>query len=346
MSFFYLSSICPLCAGCSPHHPASSPPGVSLHRIKSSPSHHPTSTPPPFRPFDVLSLMGRREDASDQPSRTTPVPAANTSSPEHGLHSSPPPPPPPVASLYPYLGFYQHLLSTSSTPPAFLSPAALQPHHQTPPPFQFNPLLLSNWAMNPFLLQAAAYSSGLNTTTAAAPGGTSCGGPITFMERIKQNRYSPYSPPPHHQQSSPPPPPPAAQKAQSPPLSSPHYLEKAAGSNRDKMAASYPPSRPVVTLTESRSAFQSVLPRQQQSAVSQSTGAPSRATDRLPSSPLRISPESSPGLSHNSSPSSLSSSSSSLLRPPPLASASEIKSMEEMVSGLNGSLETKYGIAH
>ena len=269
--------------------------------------------------------MGRR----DEPPRRLPTDSA---SPEAMHSTSSTPPPPPVPSLYPYIGFYQHLFNAAG-PPAFFPPS------HGPPPFQLNPLLLNNLAMNPFLLQAAY----------AAGGG---GGPMAgFMDRLKLNRFSPYSspPPPSHLHAD-------MTQSVSPPLSSPHPPPTSMETKAyPSVPVTSPSSSSAVPMSEvTRSAFQCVVPRQQQQLAS---GVPPVAADsgtNIPNATEIVSPSrnssdrSSPCSSQNSaaSPSSSSSSLSASLLRPPAATASEIKSIEEMVNGLNGSRETTYGIAH
>ena len=79
-------------------------------------------------------------------------------------------PPGSPGSLYPYLGLYQQLLGAHHP----------FPHHHFPPApnFPMNPLILAAASQNPFL----AYS-GL--------------GPLAVIDRIKQNRFSPYPVPSH-----------------------------------------------------------------------------------------------------------------------------------------------------
>lgn len=111
--------------------------------------------PTKFRPFDVSSLIGEQD-----------VKREICSSPD--INSAP--------TLNPYLGFYQHLLSSGSHNFSQNFTPGLG--------FNINPLLFNSLALasqNPFL----AYST-LGSLSQ-----------LPLGERLKQNRFSPYNPFPH-----------------------------------------------------------------------------------------------------------------------------------------------------
>ena len=188
-----------------------------------------TSPPPKFRPFDVNSLI--QPDAADSVKRGPPSPSSSpvtTAVVSLG--------PPTGQPLYPYLGLYQHLMAGGSQP--------LSVHQSTG--LALNPGLLNSLAMaahNPLL----AYSNF-----------NSFHSPLSMVERMKQNRFSPYTctPSPLHHSTPPIHPNPSLANSLLPPSSSPSV----------------------------RSAFQSVLPK------------PSRVSPPSPSSATPP-PSTSPGSS-------------------------------------------------
>ena len=168
-----------------------------------------TSPPPKFRPFDVNSLI--QPDAADAVKRGPPSPSSSpaTTAATAVVSLGPPTGQP----LYPYLGLYQHLMAGGGQP--------LSVHQSTG--LGLNPGLLNSLAMaahNPLL----AYSNF-----------NSLHSPLSMVERMKQNRYSPYTctPSPLHHSTPPILPNPSLAHSLLPPSSSPSV----------------------------RSAFQSVLPK-------------------------------------------------------------------------------------
>ena len=339
----------------------------------------------PLRGFDVNSLIGNTNDKDEdrENERTSPVsphhsgglggghsPLHKSSSgghdmtptyPSPNLSVGPPAPPaPPQSSLYPFLlhpGLYQHLASAglAAGNPNMLLNAQLALMAQQ------NPMLASAYAQLNAAHAAQAAQVAQAQTAAASQQQL-----LSSSDRLRQShRFSPYSFPP---------PPPSVGSTGSP-ASSP----TAPGSTTGPTISSGGPT----TTVNSGSAVHSIIPRNSSasstsllsnasppppasvalsssnasnvtsssnrlSAFQESSGGNGNATthhqkgssSRSPSPPSSITTacQKSPSAPHDKTTSSSAASSK--------PNASDIKSMENLVNGLNGSSSSKFGISH
>ena len=319
----------------------------------------------PLRGFDVNSLIGNTDDKDDERDRERGSPGSpqdgGASSPSHKSSSGremsttptypspnlsvgpPAPPAPPQSSLYPFLlhpGLYQHLASAGL--------AAANPN------MLLNAQLALMAQQNPMLASAYAQLNAAHAAQAAAHTASASHPLLSSSDRLRQShRFSPYSFPP---------PPPSVGSTGSP-ASSPN-------------PPSSNPICPPTTTGNNGSAFHSIIPRNSStsstSILSNSSPPPPSSTANLSgtststattnvSSNLslnRIAPfqetnfsegakkvssrSPSPTIKRQKSP--LETPSSTLLASRP--NASDIKSMENLVNGLNGSSSSKFGISH
>ena len=320
-----------------------------------------TNVDKPLRGFDVNSLIGNTDDKEDErgspgspreggtlsPSYKSSSGREMSTTPTHpspNLSVGPPAPPaPPQSSLYPFLlhpGLYQHLASAGL--------AAGNPN------MLLNAQLALMAQQNPMLASAYAQLNAAHAAQAAAHTATPASHPLlSSSDRLRQShRFSPYSFPP---------PPPSVGSTGSP-ASSPNPPS----SNPISSAAP-------MTTGNNGSAFHSIIPRNSSTS----------STSILSNSPPPASTSSLPVASTNTTTNSLSSSLAATFkennsvegnrkdssRSPsptihrqksmletvsptttPLASsrpnANDIKSMENLVNGLNGSSSSKFGISH
>ena len=315
---------------------------------------------PLSRGFDVNSLIGNTDDKDDDRDRGSPGSPRDggTLSPPHKSSSGremsttptypspnlsvgpPAPPAPPQSSLYPFLlhpGLYQHLANAglASGNPNMLLNAQLALMAQQ------NPMLASAYAQ---LNAAHAAQSAAHTSTASHP-------LLSSSDRLRQShRFSPYSFPP---------PPPSVGSTGSP-ASSPNP------------PSSHPISTPVTTVNNG-SAFHSIIPRNSStsstsalsnspppSSTSNLSVASTNTTTSVSSNlaPSRVAPfqetnstevvkkvssrSPSPAINHQKS--QIENTTSAVLASRP--NANDIKSMENLVNGLNGSSSSKFGISH
>jgi len=161
-------------------------------------------------------------------------------------------------------------------------------------PPNFPPTSAAFPGLNPMLINAQlALAAQQNPFLATAYANINSAGPMSMMDRLKQHRFSPYGPSPFSNSLS----------SQSQPTLSPSSLS-----------------------SESKSAFQSVIPK---NLASSPPPSPVNA-----STSLKIKTMSPPSLSPTSLPSHSP------------TEVNDIKNIENMVNGLNGSKDTKFGISH
>ena len=301
-----------------------------------------------IRPFDVKSLIGP-ETLTNAAAGGGGGPTMEISGPAAALllHSSPSPgapissPPASAVSLsnaafgphgffggggggptaYPYLGVYQQLLqAAAAAAPNQFHTHHLNAHHSAAPVASFPPL--NPLILNSFAAAAAASHSSYLAAAAAYPGLRQ----LSVIDRLKQNRFSPYPP------SS------TAAAISSSPASS-----TAAAISLSATAAA-------AITTESRSAFHSVTKTKISSPPLQTISHIVASTPPLP-----------PKCADQATPPSVVKALSSLAAEernasspqPPIstitaaAANGEIKSIEAMVDTLrNGARETSFGITH
>lgn len=295
-----------------------------------------TSSEQRSRGFGIDSLIGNSDnDRSTSPSAPSPTKgrAPSTGSgptnPSPNLSVGPPAPPaPPQSSLYPFLlhpGLYQHLAAGMGSG---LNPGMLM-QAQLALAAQHNPLLASAYAQlnsNPLMSSAA--------------------------ERLRSHRFSPYPYPPS----------PGGLSASSP--------TGAGGGGAPTVSSAgsvSPVGSPTLGSTSlapsagGPSAFHSIIPRQKQPSAASSllssaskspqppagspdSPPPTKVPSRSPTPPMA--PQEGPKEGRTPSPRSRAESPVGVSAPAKSPNGSDIKNMENLVNGLNGSNSSKFGINH
>ena len=155
--------------------------GGGVKSLLTSPTKLPDQKP--FRGFDITSLI--RKDDDPKPDRKSPALSAGSPSTSPNISVGPPNEPPtnPYSNLF-NSGLYQQylgqLLANSGSPLSFPGPGS---------PPSFPPL-------NPMLLQAQlAMAAQSNMNQQLLNNAYPASAPSLISERLKQHRFSPYSPP-------------------------------------------------------------------------------------------------------------------------------------------------------